>query len=61
MAGAHTATLPAAKGLYLPMRNGGAILGVIGLHPAAGDRVVEPEQLHLLETFANQLALALAR
>jgi len=61
MAGAHTATLPAAKGLYLPMRNGGSILGVIGLHPATGDRVVEPEQLHLLETFANQLALALAR
>ena len=61
MAGAHTATLPAAKGLYLPMRNAGAILGVIGLHPATGDRVVEPEQLHLLETFANQLALALAR
>jgi two-component system, OmpR family, sensor histidine kinase KdpD len=61
MAGAHTATLPAAKGLYLPMRNAGAILGVIGLHPATGERVVEPEQLHLLETFANQLALALAR
>nr|AGC72469.1 osmosensitive K+ channel histidine kinase KdpD [uncultured bacterium A1Q1_fos_499] len=61
MAGAHTATLPAAKGLYLPMRNAGEILGVIGLHPAGGDRVVEPEQLHLLETFANQLALALAR
>ncbi len=61
MAGAHSATLPAAKGLYLPMRNGGAILGVIGLHPATGDRVVEPEQLHLLEAFANQLALALVR
>ncbi len=61
MAGAHTATLPAAKGLYLPMRNAGTVLGVIGLHPATGDRVVEPEQLHLLESFANQLALALAR
>lgn len=61
MAGAHTATLPAAKGLYLPLRNAGAVLGVIGLHPASGDRVVEPEQLHLLESFANQLALALAR
>lgn len=61
MAGAHTSTLPAAKGLYLPMRNAGTILGVVGLHPATGDRVVEPEQLHLLESFANQLALALAR
>lgn len=61
MAGAHTATLPAAKGLYLPLRNAGTVLGVIGLHPATGDRVVEPEQLHLLESFANQLALALAR
>lgn len=61
MAGAHTSTLPAAKGLYLPLRNAGRVLGVIGLHPATGDRVVEPEQLHLLESFANQLALALAR
>ncbi|MEO8275736.1 MAG: DUF4118 domain-containing protein [Thermoanaerobaculia bacterium] len=61
MAGAHTPTLPAAKGLYIPLRNSGSVLGVIGLHPATGHRVVEPEQLHLLESFANQLALALAR
>ncbi len=61
MAGAHTATLPAAKGLYLPLRSGAAMLGVIGLHPASGERVVEPDQLQLLESFANQLALALAR
>jgi GAF domain-containing protein len=31
------------------------------LHPAAPERLLEPEQLHLLETFANQLALALER
>jgi two-component system sensor histidine kinase KdpD len=61
LAGAHTATLPAAKGLYLPLRSGGKDFGVLGLHPAEGERVVEPEQMHLLESFANQLALALER
>lgn len=60
-AGATTATLPAAKGLYLPLRTPLRTLGVLGLHPASSATVVEPEQMQLLETFANQLALALER
>ncbi|MFN2420165.1 MAG: hypothetical protein ABR527_02110 [Gemmatimonadota bacterium] len=31
---------------------------MLGLHSAAPERLLEPERLHLLEPFANQLALA---
>jgi hypothetical protein len=34
---------------------------MLEIHPAAPERLLEPEQLHLLEPFANQLALALER
>ncbi len=58
MAGKTTDTLPAAKGLYLPLRTSRGIVGVLGVHPADPQRLVVPEQLHLLEAFANQIALA---
>ena len=58
MAGKTTDTLPAAKGLYLPLRTSRGIVGVLGVHPADPRRLVVPEQLHLLEAFANQIALA---
>jgi two-component system sensor histidine kinase KdpD len=61
MAGRYTDTLTTAKGIYLPLRAASRTLGVLGLHPAAPERLMEPEQRHLLETFANQLALALER
>jgi two-component system sensor histidine kinase KdpD len=59
MAGKTTDTLPAAKGLYLPLRTSRGIVGVLGVHPADSQRLVDPEQLHLLEAFANQIALAI--
>lgn len=59
MAGKTTDTLPAAKGLYLPLRTSRGIVGVLGVHPADPQRLVDPEQLHLLEAFANQIALAI--
>ncbi len=58
MAGKTTDTLPAAKGLYLPLRTSRGMVGVLGVHPADPGRLVVPEQLHLLEAFANQIALA---
>lgn len=58
MAGKTTDTLPAAKGLYLPLRTARGIVGVLGVHPADPRSVVSPERLHLLEAFANQIALA---
>jgi two-component system, OmpR family, sensor histidine kinase KdpD len=58
MAGKTTDTLPAAKGLYLPLKTSRGIVGVLGVHPADPALLVAPEQLHLLEAFANQIALA---
>jgi two-component system sensor histidine kinase KdpD len=57
-AGKTTDTLPAAKGLYLPLKTSRGMVGVLGVHPADPARLVAPEQLHLLEAFANQIALA---
>ena len=61
IAGLGTATVPGAKALYLPLAASQGTLGVLGLQPAAARALDAPEQLHLLETFANQIALALER
>ncbi|MDD5558425.1 DUF4118 domain-containing protein [Candidatus Methylomirabilis sp.] len=61
MAGCGTATLPGAKALYLPLIASHGTLGVLGLQPAVPHSLEAPEQLHQLETFANQTALALER
>jgi len=60
-AGLGTDTLPAAEALYLPLAGSQAVLGVLGVLPANPRRVLLPEQFHLLETFAAQVALALER
>jgi two-component system sensor histidine kinase KdpD len=57
-AGKTTDTLPAAKGLYVPLRTSRGVVGVLGLHPADPRLLVSPERLHLLEAFADQIALA---
>ena len=57
-----TDTLPAAKGIYLPLRTAArGTLGVLGLHPAAPQQFLAPEELHFLEAYGNQLALAIER
>ncbi len=58
MAGKTTDTLPAAKGLYLPLQTSRGTVGVLGVHPSDPRLLVAPDQLHLLEAFANQIALA---
>jgi two-component system sensor histidine kinase KdpD len=59
----NTATAPAGPGRS--KRDSAAppapALGVLALLPANPRRVLLPEQLHLLETFAGQVALALER
>jgi two-component system sensor histidine kinase KdpD len=60
-AGLGTDTLPAAPAQYLPLSAGDRTLGVLVVHPAQRRRVLLPEQQHLLETFASQIALALER
>ncbi|MGZ9076674.1 MAG: ATP-binding protein, partial [Burkholderiaceae bacterium] len=63
-AGLGTDTLPGATARYLPLQASVAkrgALGVLAILPANPRRVLLPEQAHLLETFASQLALALER
>jgi two-component system sensor histidine kinase KdpD len=60
-AGRSTDTLPAVKGLYLPLVGGTRTLGVLGI--AVGDRQ-EPfsaSQRQILDVFVKQAALALER
>jgi two-component system sensor histidine kinase KdpD len=57
-AGKTTGTLPAAKGLYLPLKTSRGAVGVLGVHPADPEGLAAPERLHFLEAFANQIALA---
>ena len=60
-AGLGTDTLPAAAAQYLPLMSGGRTLGVLAVQPTQRRRLMLPEQHHLLETFAAQIALALER
>jgi two-component system sensor histidine kinase KdpD len=61
IAGLGTSTLPGAKALYLPLVASQETLGVLGLQPTDSRSLEAPEQLHQLETFATQTALALER
>ncbi|WP_305044939.1 sensor histidine kinase [Geoalkalibacter sp.] len=60
-AGLGTDTLPGAKALYLPLVTAGKAIGVVGILPRPADTPFSPEQLHALESFANQTAMALER
>ncbi len=60
-AGLGTDTLPAAAAQYLPLVGTGTTLGVLAVRPTQPRRLLLPEQRHLLETFAGQIALAVER
>ncbi len=60
-AGFGSDTLPAAPALYLPLGDSRRLLGVLAVLPHNRRLVLLPEQLHLLETFAGQIGLALER
>jgi two-component system sensor histidine kinase KdpD len=60
-AGAGTDTLPGAAALYLPLQASQGTAGVLALRPPAGVHLGSPEQRQLLQTMANQIALALER
>jgi two-component system sensor histidine kinase KdpD len=60
-AGLGTDTLPGARALYLPLLAPRGPVGVLGVLPGDPRALEEPEQLHQLETFANQAALAVDR
>jgi two-component system sensor histidine kinase KdpD len=60
-AGLGSDTLPAAPGLYVPLGDERRTVGVLAVLPENPRRVLLPEQSHLLETFAGQIALAIER
>ncbi len=60
-AGLGTDTLPAAIAQYLPLKGTQKTLGVLAVQPTQRRRLLLPEQRHLLETFAGQIALAIER
>ena len=61
MAGPGTGTLPGATAIFLPLIASQGALGVLGVRPADWHALEAPEQLHLLEAFAAQVALAFER
>jgi two-component system sensor histidine kinase KdpD len=60
-AGLGTQTLPGSQGIYLPLRTPQGKTGVVGVYPTQPKNVPSPDQMHLLETFVNQTALAIER
>lgn len=60
-AGLGTDTLAGAKAFYLPIRGSKLTFGVLAVLPGNPRRILLPEQRHLLETFASQLAVGLER
>jgi two-component system, OmpR family, sensor histidine kinase KdpD len=61
VAGLGTTTLPSAEALYVPLLGARGAVGVFGIRPAQPRRLLAPEQFHLLETFASQIALGIER
>jgi two-component system sensor histidine kinase KdpD len=57
-AGKGTDTLPGSSGMYLPFIGAEKTVGVLGVFPIQEKQFVDPEQLHILEMFVNQTALA---
>ncbi len=60
-AGLGTDTLSGAKALYLPLVAASRAVGVIGVMPVHPDSFFDQEQVHALESFANQVAMAIDR
>ena len=61
MAGNGSATLPAARGLYFPLRSSRETLGVAALVPEGPRQFRDPDRRGLLEAFIAQAALAIER
>ncbi|MEW6337452.1 MAG: sensor histidine kinase KdpD [Acidobacteriota bacterium] len=60
-AGLGTSTLPAARALHLPLVTSRGVVGVLAVRPAGEIESFTTDQLHLLEAFASQIALAVER
>ena len=60
-AGRGADTLPGAKRLFLPMRTGRGTIGIIGLDSDKPGPLLSPDQRRLLDSLADQAALAIER
>jgi two-component system sensor histidine kinase KdpD len=60
-AGMGTDNLPGAQMLFVPLLASRGIVGVLGMRLGDPHSFDAPDQWHLLETFANQIALAIER
>jgi two-component system sensor histidine kinase KdpD len=60
-AGATTDTLPMARALFVPLKASRGRVGVLALYPSAKTRLGDPEERHLLDTFAGLVGSALER
>ena len=61
LAGAGTDTLPNAQALYLPLVSPEGTVGVLAIRPTDVQHLLTTDQRQFLETFASQIAIALAR
>jgi two-component system sensor histidine kinase KdpD len=59
--GRNAETLPGAKRLFLPMRTGQGLVGVIGLTAQSASGLYSPEERRLLDALLDQTALAVER
>ena len=59
VAGLGTQTLPDNNAVYVPLLGSNGSVGVLRVLPKNPNRLLIPEQLHLLENFCNQTAMAL--
>ncbi|MET0482404.1 MAG: sensor histidine kinase KdpD [Aestuariivirgaceae bacterium] len=60
-AGRGSDTLPGAKRLFIPMRTGRGVVGVIGIDSNKEGPLLTPEQQRLLDALIDQAALAVDR
>ncbi|BAI74933.1 two-component system, OmpR family, sensor histidine kinase (plasmid) [Azospirillum sp. B510] len=60
-AGRGSTTLPAADWLFLPLRTGRGPMGVLGVQMTGEQQLLSPEQGRLLDTLADQAAVAIER
>jgi two-component system, OmpR family, sensor histidine kinase KdpD len=61
-AGRGSDTLPGAKRLFLPLRTGRGVIGVVGLGPGyRSDIILTPDERRLLDALTDQAAVAIER
>jgi two-component system sensor histidine kinase KdpD len=60
-AGRGSDSLPGAKRLFLPMRTGGGVIGVVGIDSDKAGPLFTPDERRLLDALIDQSALAIER